>query len=59
MAEGCDAQLPLHAAQRVAASLMTLLSHGILVLECHDARVQCLQSTRVATDVLCTTAQRH
>jgi hypothetical protein len=59
MAEGCDAQLPAHVAQRTSTSLLTLLSHGVLVLRCNDARAQCLQSTRDATDVLCTTAPRH
>jgi hypothetical protein len=59
MAEGCDAQLPSRVAQRAGASFVTLLSHGVLVLRCNDARAQCLQSTRDASDVLCTTAPRH
>ena len=58
MAEGCDAQLP----SRVVvprATFVTLLGHGVLVLRCNDSRVQCLQSTRDPSDVLCTTAPRH
>jgi len=35
------------------------VSHGVLVIRCNDARVQCLQSTRDPEDVLCTTAPRH
>jgi hypothetical protein len=39
--------------------LPTLLSHGVLVIRCNDAHVQCLESTRDPTDILCTTAPRH
>jgi hypothetical protein len=59
MADGCDARAPQLTVQRAAASFMTLLSHGVVVIRCNDARVQCLQSTREPTDVLCTTAPRH
>jgi hypothetical protein len=59
MADGCDARAPQLTAQRAGASFMTLMSHGVLVLRCNDARVQCLQSTRDPTDILCTTAPRH
>ncbi len=59
MADGCDAQMPGRAVQRASAPLFTLLSHGVLVIRCNDAHVQCLQSTRDATDILCTTAPRH
>jgi len=59
MADGCDAQMPGHAVQRVAPTYMTLLSHGVLVVRCNDAHVQCLQSMRNAADILCTTAPRH
>jgi len=55
MAKGCDATLPKQAiAQHTSASLVTLLSHGVLVVRCTDREVQCLQSTRDADDVLCT-----
>jgi len=58
-AAGCDAQMPTRTVGRANVPLATLLSHGVLVVACHDARVQCLQSTRDATDILCTTAPRH
>ncbi len=60
MAGGCDDKTPMRAVvQRAGMSLATLVSHGVLVLRCNDARLQCLQSTRDADDVLCTTAPRH
>jgi hypothetical protein len=59
MAEGCNAELPRAATQRIATSFVTLLAHGVLVVRCNDSRVQCLQSTRDPSDVLCTTAPRH
>lgn len=60
MAGGCDDKTPLHAVvSRAGVSLATLVSHGVLVIRCNDAKVQCLQSTRDADDVLCTTAPRH
>jgi hypothetical protein len=55
MAKGCDANVPRNAvAQHTAASLTSLLSHGVLVVRCADKGIQCLQSTRDADDVLCT-----
>ena len=60
MAGGCDEKAPQRAlVNRAGASLATLVSHGVLVVRCNDARVQCLQSTRDAEDILCTTAPRH
>jgi hypothetical protein len=60
MGGGCDDQAPKRAVvQRAGVTFATLLSRGILVVRCNDAHVQCLQSTRDATDVLCTTAPRH
>ena len=44
---------------RAGLPLSTLYAHGVLVVRCNDAHVQCLQSTRDPTDVLCTTAPRH
>jgi hypothetical protein len=54
--KGCDATLPREAIARhtAAASLTTLLAHGVLVVRCADRMLQCLQSTRDADDVLCT-----
>jgi hypothetical protein len=55
LAKGCDATLPKQAiARHTAASLSTLLTHGVLVVRCADHELQCLQSTRDADDVLCT-----
>ncbi len=60
MAGGCDAEAPSRAVvTRAGQPLSTLFAHGVLVVRCNDARVQCLQSTRDPTDVLCTTAPRH
>jgi hypothetical protein len=60
LSAGCDAQAPMRAVvTRANVPLSTLRSHGVLVVRCNDARVQCLQSTRDPTDVLCTTAPRH
>jgi hypothetical protein len=55
MTRGCDATLPKEAiARRTGASLPVLLAHGVLVVRCADRELQCLQSTRDASDVLCT-----
>ncbi len=60
MSGGCDEKMPLRAVTtRAGISLAALLTHGVLVLRCNDARIQCLQSTRDPEDVLCTTAPRH
>lgn len=60
MAGGCDEKAPLRAVvTRAGLSFATLVSHGVLVVRCNDARIQCLQSTRDPDDVLCTTAPRH
>jgi hypothetical protein len=60
MSGGCDDKTPIRAAvTRAGVPLAALVSHGVLVLRCNDARIQCLQSTRDPDDVLCTTAPRH
>jgi hypothetical protein len=59
MADGCDARTPQQAAARVGATMVTLQAHGVLVVRCNDSHVQCLQSTRDPSDILCTTAPRH
>jgi hypothetical protein len=52
---GCDATLPRESvARHTGASLTVLLAHGVLVVRCADHAIQCLQSTRDASDVLCT-----
>lgn len=60
MSAGCDEKMPLRAVvTRAGLSFVTLASHGVLVIRCNDAKIQCLQSTRDPDDVLCTTAPRH
>lgn len=60
MASGCDEKTPMRAVvTRAAIPLSTLAQRGVLVVRCNDSRVQCLQSTRDADDVLCTTAPRR
>ncbi|AKV01180.1 hypothetical protein AKJ09_07843 [Labilithrix luteola] len=60
MAGGCDDKTPTRAVvQRAGVPFAQLVSHGVLVVRCNDARIQCLQSTRDPDDVLCTTAPRH
>ena len=60
MAAGCDEKTPQRAVVgRAGVAFATLVSHGMLVVRCNDARIQCLQSTRDPDDVLCTTAPRH
>jgi hypothetical protein len=52
--KGCDANLPKQAiARNTGAALGTLLANGMLVVRCTDKQIQCLQSTRDATDVIC------
>ncbi len=53
--KGCDAKLPRESvARRTDASLPLLLAHGVLVIRCADHALQCLQSTREVSNVLCT-----
>ncbi len=60
MSAGCDEKTLLRAVvTRAGLSFATLVSHGVLVVRCNDAKIQCLQSTRDPEDVLCTTAPRH
>lgn len=56
---GCEAETPAHAVGSLGMGLNVLHDHGILVVACHDARAQCLQSTRDTTDILCTQAPKH
>ncbi len=60
MSGGCDDKTPMRAVvTRANTPLATLASHGVFVIRCNDAKIQCLQSTRDPDDVLCTTAPRH
>jgi hypothetical protein len=59
MARGCDQHTPkLAVTQRAGISLSTLFGHGVLVVRCQDDHVQCLQSTRDDSDILCTIVPR-
>lgn len=58
MAQGCEDRTPTRIVLAVNKPLSVLASRGVLVVACHDTKVQCLQSTRDATDVLCTSAPR-
>lgn len=60
MSQGCDPETPKRAVVNGAGvQLATLVQHGVLVIKCNDTKIQCLQSTRDADDVLCTTGIRH
>jgi hypothetical protein len=60
MSSGCNEKTAIGAVvQRAGVPLATLASHGVFVVRCNDARIQCFQSTRDPEDVLCTTAPRH
>lgn len=60
MSAGCDAKTPFRAVvTRAGIPWATLVSHGVFVIRCNDAHVQCLQSTRDPEDVLCATGIRH
>ena len=60
MSGGCDEKTPNKAVvQRLSTPFATLAQHGVLVVRCNDAKIQCLQSTRDVEDILCTTAPRH
>ena len=60
MSQGCDEGTPKRAVVNGAGiQLSTLLQNGVLVVKCNDVKIQCLQSTRDADDVLCTTGIRH
>lgn len=60
MSGGCDEKTPFRAVTtRAGVPLATLVSHGVFVVRCNDAKWQCLQSTRDPDDVLCATGIRH
>ncbi len=60
MSGGCDDKTPVRAVvSRAMVPFSTLAAHGVFVVRCNDAKIQCLQSTREPDDVLCTTAPRH
>ena len=59
MFTGCDDKAPARFVSQAGYTLSTLRSRGIFVVRCNGFLVQCLQSTRDPSDVLCTTAPRH
>ncbi len=59
VAKGCGSQMPKAVLQKIGKTLPSLFEKGVLVLRCADRDVQCFQSTRDATDVLCTYEHRN
>ena len=56
---GCDDKAPARYASQGGYTLAILRARGIFVVRCNGSNVQCLQSTRDPSDILCTTAPRH
>ena len=60
MSTGCNERTPFNlAVQRAGLPLTTLAQAGIFVVQCHDARFKCIQSTREPDDVICVAAPRR
>jgi hypothetical protein len=60
MSTGCNERTPFNlAAQRAGVSLTALAQAGIFVVQCHDAKFKCVQSTREPDDVICVVAPRR
>ena len=60
MSTGCNERTPFNlAVQRAGVPLTTLAQAGIFVVQCHDAKFKCVQSTREPDDVICVAAPRR
>jgi hypothetical protein len=60
MSTGCNERTPFNlAVQRAGLPLQTLARAGIFVVQCHDAKFKCVQSTREPDDVICVAAPRR
>jgi hypothetical protein len=60
MSTGCNERTPFNlAVQRAGLPLTTLAQAGIFVVQCHDAKFKCIQSTREPDDVICVAAPRR
>ena len=60
MSTGCNDRTPFHlAVQRAGLPLTTLAQAGIFVVQCHDNKFKCVQSTREPDDVICVAAPRR
>ncbi|HMI83598.1 MAG TPA: hypothetical protein VK550_05855 [Polyangiaceae bacterium] len=60
MNSGCNERTPFNlAVQRAGTPLMTLAQSGIFVVQCHDSKWKCVQSTREPDDVICVAAPRR
>jgi hypothetical protein len=60
MSSGCNERTPFNlAVQRAGTPLTTLAQSGIYVVQCHDSRWKCIQSTREPDDVICVAAPRR
>ena len=60
MSTGCNERTPFNlAVQRAGIPLTTLAQAGIFVVQCHDSKFKCVQSTREPDDVICVAAPRR
>lgn len=60
MSTGCNERTPFNlAVQRAGLPLTTLAQAGIFVVQCHDSKFKCVQSTREPDDVICVAAPRR
>jgi hypothetical protein len=60
MSTGCNERTPFNlAVQRAGMPLTTLAQSGIFVVQCHDSKWKCVQSTREPDDVICVAAPRR
>jgi hypothetical protein len=60
MSTGCNEHTPFNlAVQRASTPLSTLAQAGVFVVQCHDAKWKCVQSTREPDDVICVVAPRR
>jgi hypothetical protein len=60
MSSGCNERTPFNlAVQRAGTPLSTLAQSGIFVIQCHDSKWKCVQSTREPDDVICIVAPRR
>ncbi|HMJ51672.1 MAG TPA: hypothetical protein VK540_06330 [Polyangiaceae bacterium] len=60
MSTGCNERTPFNlAVQRAGMPFTTLAQSGIYVIQCHDSKWKCIQSTREPDDVICVAAPRR
>jgi hypothetical protein len=60
LSSGCTERTPFNlAVQRASTPLGALAQAGVYVVQCHDAKWKCVQSTREPDDVICVVAPRR